>query len=376
MLIGILKEIKSLENRVSATPSSVGAFVKNDHEVWVQKGAGLGSGYPDGDYVAAGAKIVNTAQEIYASAQMVMKVKEPQPVEYPWLREGQIIFTFFHFASSKELTDAVIRSKCTAIAYETITDKEGRLPLLVPMSEVAGRLAVQMGSYLLQQPSGGIGALLGSVTGVEPRNVLILGGGAAGANAALMAGGLGANVTILDVNLSRIRYLKEIMPANVHPLMSSESLLRERLKKADLVINSILIPGAIAPKVVTREMLKTMQKGAVVIDISIDQGGGFETSRPTSHENPTYVEEGIIHYCVTNMPGAVPVTSTQALTNATFPYALEIANTGCECLRTNRHIAAGANVVGGLITYQAVADAFGYDYTPLEEVLAQAKVCR
>lgn len=372
MIIGVLKEIKKLENRVSVLPAGVEQFVQHGHEVLVENNAGLASGFTNEEYVEVGATIINTAAEIYSKADMIMKVKEPQPVEYPLMREGQIIFTYFHFASSQELTEAVINSKCHAIAYETITDRHGRLPLLAPMSEVAGRLSIQQGAHFLQREHGGRGVLLGGVPGTEPANVLILGGGVSGTHAARMAAGLGANVHILDLNLERIRYLSEIMPSNVTPMMSNSHILRDLIKKADLVVNCILVPGAKAPKLITRSMLKTMKTGSVVVDISIDQGGGLETSRPTDHENPTYVEEGVIHYCVTNMPGAVPITSTVALTNATLPYATQIANKGLEATK-NPDIANGANIMGGFVTHQAVADAFDYDYTPLEEALMSLK---
>lgn len=372
MIIGVLKEIKKLENRVSVLPSGVEQFVKHGHKVLVEKNAGLASGFPDEEYVAAGATIIDTAEAIYAKAEMIMKVKEPQPVEYPLMRQDQIIFTYFHFASSQELTEAVIKSKCHAIAYETITDNHGRLPLLAPMSEVAGRLSIQQGAHFLERKNGGRGILLGGVPGTEPAIVLVLGGGVSGTHAAKMAAGLGAQVYILDLSIDRIRYLNDIMPANVTVLMSNAHNIRELLKKADLVVNCVLIPGGKAPKLITREMLKTMKQGSVIVDISIDQGGGMETSRPTDHENPTFVEEGVIHYCVTNMPGAVPMTSTVALTNATFPYALQIANKGLLATQ-NPHIAEGANIMGGHVTHRAVAEAFGYDYVNVEDALMSHK---
>lgn len=369
MIVGVLKEIKLHENRVSMLPSCAEILVSKGHTVLVENNAGLASGFDNAQYEAAGASIVKTAEEIYERAEMVMKVKEPQPSEYKLMRKGQIIFTYFHFAACKELTQAVIDSGATAIAYETIEGPNHTLPLLTPMSEVAGRMSVQQGAKYLQKEHGGRGVLLGGVPGTEPGTVLIIGGGIVGYNAAKMAAGLGALVYILDLNTDRLRYLSDVMPANVIPLQSKPANIREFLPKADLVVNAVLLPGAKAPKLITREMLKTMKPGSVVVDVAIDQGGGLETSRPTSHQDPVYVEEGVIHYCVTNMPGAVPITSTIALNNATMPYILKIADEGHAVLKHDKRIISGANIVNGKVTHPAVAEAFGLNYTPLEQAL-------
>ncbi|HAS90209.1 MAG TPA: alanine dehydrogenase [Desulfovibrio sp.] len=370
MKIGILKEIKSEENRVSMTPAGVEVMIANGHELWVEKSAGVGSGFADKDYVAAGAKIIDTPAEIYAECEMVMHVKEPQASEYDMVREGQIVFTYFHFAPDEPLTRAFIKNKSVAIAYETVEGDKGDLPLLTPMSEVAGRMSVQEGAKYLERYYGGRGMLMGGVTGVTPANVVVIGGGVVGTNAAMMACGLGAKVTILDMNLERLRYLSEIMPKNCFPMMSSPALLRELVQEADVVIGAVLVAGAKAPKLVTREMLKTMKDGSVIVDVAIDQGGCFETSKPTTHGDPVYDVEGVIHYCVANMPGAVPMTSTMALTNATLPYALQIANKGWkQAAQDSRAIMTGLNMIEGKVTYKGVAEAFDLEYTPVESVL-------
>lgn len=371
MKVGILKEIKTEENRVSMTPAGVETMSANGHEVLVENGAGLGSGFSNDDYIAAGAAIAETPPQIFEQCEMVMHVKEPQPSEYELVRKGQIVFTYFHFAPDEPLTKAFVNNKSIAIAYETVEGRNGDLPLLTPMSEVAGRMSMQQGAKYLERSYGGRGILLGGVTGVAPATVVIIGGGVVGINAAQMACGLGAKVYMLDMNLDRLRYLSEIMPKNCFPMMSSPTLLRELVLEADVVIGAVLVAGAKAPRLVTREMLKQMKDGAVIVDVAIDQGGCFETSKPTTHTDPVYEIDGVIHYCVANMPGAVPVTSTMALTNATLPYAVEIANKGWkQAAIENSGIKTGLNIVGGKVTYLGVADAFGLDYTPVEEVLA------
>ena len=371
MTVGVLKEIKPNENRVSLLPVGVELLRSHGHEVLVETRAGEGSGFPDKLYEEAGAEIVATAKEVYRRADMVMKVKEPLPQEYDLIREGQIVFTYFHFAASEQLTQAMIKSRCVAIAYETIETADGKLPLLTPMSEVAGRMAVQEGAKYLERTQGGRGILLAGVPGVEPATVMVLGGGVVGTNAAKMAAGLGARVYILDINLDRLRYLSDVMPKNVIPVMSNSHNIRKLLQVADLVICGVLIPGGKAPKLITRDSLKLMKKGAVIVDVAIDQGGSTETSRPTTHEKPIYEVDGVIHYCVANMPGAVPQTSTIALTNATLPYAVEIANKGYKrAILENPEIEKGANIVLGKVTYRAVADAFHLQYTPIKEVLS------
>ncbi len=348
MKVGILKEIKSEENRVSMTPAGAEMMRVNGHEVMVEKTAGVGSGFSDEDYIAAGAKIVDTPAEIFAECEMVMHVKEPQPSEYDMVREGQIVFTYFHFAPDEPLTRAFIKNKSIAIAYETVEGPAGDLPLLTPMSEVAGRMSMQEGAKYLERYYGGRGLLMGGVTGVAPANVVIIGGGVVGTNAAQMACGLGAKVYLLDMNLERLRYLSEVMPKNCFPMMSSPALLRELVLEADVVIGAVLVAGAKAPKLVTRDMLKSMKKGAVIVDVAIDQGGCFETSKATTHGDPVFEVDEVIHYCVANMPGAVPVTSTMALTNATLPYAIQIANKGWkQASLDNNAIKTGLNIVGG-----------------------------
>ena len=370
MLVGILKEIKVLEKRVAMTPAGVVAMVANGHEVIVEKDAGAGAGFPDAEYVAAGAKIIDTPAEVYAAADMVMHVKEPQPSEYDMIREDQIVFTYLHLAADEPQTNGLIKSKSVCIAYETIEKDNGSLPLLVPMSEVAGRMAAQQAAKYLEMPQGGMGVLLGGVTGVEPATVVVIGGGVVGINAAKMACGLGAKVYILDTNLERLAYLDDVMPANCFPMMSNAGVLAEMVKKADAVIGAVLIAGAKAPKLLTRDMLKTMKDGAVIVDVAIDQGGCFETSKATTHEEPVFEVEGVTHYCVANMPGAVARTSTAALTNATLPYAIEIANKGWKkAMEDNNEIKLGANVIKGKVVYKAVSEAFGLDYTPVDEFL-------
>jgi alanine dehydrogenase len=370
MIIGILKEIKTEENRVSMTPAGVEVMIQNGHTLLVEKDGGKGSGFEDEDYQKAGAEIVATPQEIFERAEMVMHVKEPLPAEYGLIREDQIVFTYLHLAAAEELTHALIKSKSINIAYETIQKADGSLPLLTPMSEVAGRMATQQGAKYLEMAQGGHGVLLGGVPGVDPGTVVVIGGGVVGVNAAKMACGLGAKVYILDMNLDRLRYLSDVMPANCIPLMASPATTRKLVREADVVIGAVLVAGAKAPKLVTREMLKTMQKGSVLVDVAIDQGGCFETSRATTHSDPIFEVEGIVHYCVANMPGGVAKTSTIALTNATLPYAVQIANKGWQrAMHENPEIKLGANVMKGKVTYQAVAETFGLEYTPIETLL-------
>ncbi|MBW1863074.1 MAG: alanine dehydrogenase [Deltaproteobacteria bacterium] len=370
MIIGILKEIKAEENRVSMTPAGVEVINQNGNEVLVEKNAGSGSGFMDVAYAKAGAEIVDTAREIFERSEMVMHVKEPQPCEYDLIRKNQIIFTYLHLAAEKELTHALIKADSINIAYETIQKTDGSLPLLTPMSEVAGRMAIQQGAKYLEMTKGGHGVLLGGVPGVDPGLVVIIGGGIVGINAAKMACGLGAKVYILDMNLDRLRYLSDVMPSNCFPLMSSPATIRKLVKEADVVIGAVLVPGAKAPRLVTRDMLKTMKPGSVLVDVAIDQGGCFETSKATTHSDPIYTVDGVIHYCVANMPGAVPKTSTLALTNATLPYAVEIANKGwAKSMKENTEIRLGANVINGKITYQGVADAFGLECFHINDLL-------
>ncbi len=370
MIVGILKEIKAEENRVCMTPAGVEVMKQNGHDVLVETNAGVGSGFDDDAYRAAGAEIVDTPQEIFERAGMVMHVKEPLPAEYDLIRKDQIVFTYLHLAAAEELTHALIKSRSINIAYETIQKPDGSLPLLTPMSEVAGRMAIQQGAKYLEMAQGGHGILLGGVPGVDPGTVVIIGGGIVGINAAKMACGLGAKVYILDMNLERLRYLSDVMPSNCFLLMSKPTTVRRLVKEADVVVGAVLIPGAKAPRLVTRKMLKTMKKGAVLVDVAIDQGGCFETSKATTHGEPIYTVDGVVHYCVANMPGAVPKTSTLALTNATLPYAVEIANKGWQqAMQENPEIKAGANVIKGKVTYQGVSDAFGLTYTPIDTLL-------
>ncbi len=370
MIIGVPKEIKNNENRVGMTPAGVVEMTDRGHTVYVQSTAGVGSGFDDAEYILAGAKILPTIEDVYKVADMIVKVKEPIKEEYPLIKEGQLLFTYFHFASSEELTHAMIKNKSVCLAYETVEKPDRSLPLLIPMSEVAGRMSVQEGAKYLEKPIKGKGILLGGVPGVKPANVLVLGGGIVGTQAARMAAGLGAKVTLMDISLPRLRYLDEIMPANVTCLMSSKYNIKEEIKHADLIIGAVLIPGAKAPSLITRDMLKTMHPGTVMVDVAIDQGGCFETSRATTHENPTYIIDDVVHYCVANMPGAVPYTSTLALTNATLPYAIQLANKGWEkACADNKELLLGLNVVHGKIVYEAVAEAFNLPYTPVKEVM-------
>jgi alanine dehydrogenase len=370
MLVGILKEIKAEENRVCMTPAGVEVMIGNGHSVLVEKGAGSGSGFEDAMYIKAGAEMVDTPKELFDRCDMVMHVKEPLSSEYEMIREGQIVFTYLHLAAAEELTHALVNSKSICIAYETIQKPDRSLPLLTPMSEVAGRMAIQQGAKYLEMAQGGDGVLLGGVPGVDPGNVVVIGGGIVGINAAKMACGLGAKVYILDMNLDRLRYLSDVMPANCFNLFSSPATLRELIAHADVVVGAVLIPGAKAPKLITRDLLKTMKPGSVLVDVAIDQGGCFETSRATTHTDPIYVVDGVVHYCVANMPGAVPRTSTMALTNATLPYAVEIANKGWKkAMQENNEIKLGANVIDGKITYQAVADAFDLEHTAIDTLL-------
>lgn len=369
MIIGIPKEIKNNEYRVGATPAGVIEFIKRGHEVYIQSTAGLGSGFPDQKYIDVGAKILPNIEDIYTIAEMIIKVKEPIEPEYKMVRENQLIFTYFHFASSEALTKAMIQSKATCIAYETV-EVAGTLPLLTPMSEVAGRMAVQQGAKYLEKPLQGKGILLGGVPGVSPANVIILGGGVVGTQAAKMAAGLDANVTILDINLDRLRHLTDIMPKNVVTIYSNEYNIRELLPTADLIIGAVLIPGAKAPNLITKDMLKEMKKGTVLVDVAVDQGGCIETCKPTTHEKPTYLVDDILHYCVANMPGAVPFTSTTALTNSTLPYAIKLADNGWKkACKENNPLRKGLNIVEGKIVYEEIAKTFDLPYQNIESVI-------
>ena len=369
MLVGVPKEIKNNENRVAMTPAGVDALVRDGHQVLVEKGAGIGSGITDDEFVGAGASIVKTAKGVWSKAEMIVKVKEPLAEEFPMIKKGQLLFTYFHFAAGEQLTHAMIKSGATCVAYETV--EEGKtLPLLTPMSEVAGRMAIQAGAKFLEKPQGGRGVLLGGIPGVESANVVVIGGGVVGTNAAKMAAGLGARVTILDLNLDRLRYLDDVMPANVTTLFSNGYNIRRLIRTADLVVGAVLLPGAKAPALIRREDLKTMNPGSVIVDVAIDQGGCVETSKPTTHSEPVYVVDGVLHYCVANMPGAVGRTSTYGLTNTTLPYARILARLGWkEAAKTNHGIRTGLNVVGGKVTCQGVADAFGLEMTPVDAVL-------
>jgi len=360
MKIGVPKEIKKDEYRVALIPVGVEELRKHGHQALVERDAGAGSGISDEEYASAGAKLVDSSAEIFAQCDMVMKVKEPLPQEYPLLRPGQVVFTYFHFAASRELTEAVMKSGIVAIAYETIRDEQGRHPLLTPMSEVAGRMSIQEGAKYLERPMQGRGILLGGVPGVAPAEVVVIGGGVVGTHAAKVAAGLGAQVTILDINLDRLRYLDDIMPKNVVTLMSNAHNIREKIAQADLLIGAVLIEGARTPVLVARDMLKTMKPRAVIIDVAIDQGGCIGTSRPTTHSDPVYIVDDVVHYCVTNMPGAVGRTSTYALTNVTLPYGLELAAKGWrKAVRENPAIRCGVNIAEGRVTNRAVADTFG-----------------
>ena len=371
MIIGVPKEIKNNENRVALTPAGAKELIKRGHQVYVQQSAGIGSGFSDQDYSAAGASLLPSIEATYQIAEMIMKVKEPIESEYNLIKPNQLLFTYFHFASYEPLTKAMVASKAICLAYETVEKVDRSLPLLVPMSEVAGRMAIQKGANYLEKPLGGRGILLGGVPGVLPAKVLILGGGIVGTQAAWMAAGLGADVIIMDVSLPRMRYLADVMPANVKTMMSNEFNIREQIKQADLIVGAVLIPGAKAPHLITKDMLKDMKKGAVVVDVAVDQGGCIETCKPTTHENPTYVIDDVVHYCVANMPGAVPYTSTLALTNATLPYAIQLADKGWKkAAQENTDLVPGLNVIQGDIVYKAVAEAFNMPYIPVEKYLS------
>jgi alanine dehydrogenase len=368
MIIGVPKEIKAQENRVGAVPAMVLDLVAAGHTVLVQSGAGLGAGVSDEAYTKVGAKMVGSAAEVYAKADMIVKVKEPLPAEYSLIKKGQVLFTYFHFAAARELTDAMMKSGAHCFAYETLVHR-GSLPLLTPMSEVAGRMAVQVGAVCLEKHYGGRGILIGGIPGVEPATVVILGGGVVGTNAAKMAAGLGADVRLMDIDLDRLRYLSDVMPANVTLLHSSPIAIREQIVHADLVIGAVLVQGARAPRLIRREDLKTMKEGAVIVDVAVDQGGCIETCRPTTHAEPTFVVDGVLHYCVANMPGAVPRTSTFGLTNATGPWAKKLAGMGAAKAAQDPSLGTAANILAGVCTHQGVADAFNLPYHAPNSVL-------
>jgi alanine dehydrogenase len=369
MIVGVPKEVKDRENRVSTTPAGVAEFETRGHQVVVERGAGAGSGFTDAEYEASGAELVDSHAEVFARAEMIVKVKEPIPAEYDLLHPNQLLFTYLHLAADEPQTRALMRNRIKAVAYETVQLANGSLPLLTPMSEVAGRMAVQVGAHYLERTQGGRGMLLGGVPGVPGANVLVLGGGAVGTNAAQVALGMGANVTIVDRSVERLRQLDLLLHGRSHTLASNKRNIAEAVRDADLVIGGILIAGAKAPKLVTRAMVTSMRPGSVVVDVAIDQGGCIETAHPTSHSDPTYVVDGVIHYCVTNMPGAVPRTSTLALSNVTLPYALELADLGLEqAARDDPALAKGINVLNGVVTYEAVAEAFGLTFQPWEAV--------
>lgn len=371
MLIGVPKEIKPDEYRVALTPAGAEMLAQAGHDIVIEQGAGLGSGFTDDYYETAGATVLGSADEVWARAEMIMKVKEPISPEWPKMRKDQVIFTYFHFAASKELTEAVIASGAVAIAYETVELDTGELPLLTPMSEVAGRMAIQEGAKYLEKPQGGLGVLLGGVPGVKPGKVLVLGGGVVGTNAAKMAAGLGARVAIMDINLDRLRYLDDVMPANVHTLFSTSYAIRKQVEDSDLIIGAVLIPGAKAPSLITKDDLSLMREGTVIVDVAVDQGGCVETIKPTTHHDPVYTVDGVIHYAVANMPGGVPRTSTLALTNATLPYAVALASKGWKrACGDDAALKLGVNVVGGEVTYPGVADAFGMDCRAVDDVLS------
>lgn len=361
MKIGVPKEIKNNESRVGMTPAGVFELTRNNHTVYVQKGAGFGSGFFDEDYKDVGATVLDTIEEVYAAADMIVKVKEPISEEYPFIKSHHVVFTYFHFASSEPLTKAMLKSEAVCIAYETVEDEDGTLPLLTPMSEVAGRMAIQQGAKYLEKPIKGKGVLLGGVPGVPPGRVLILGAGVVGIQAAKMAAGLGAHVTIMDINMKQLRYVNDVMPSHVVTEFSSEYNIRKRIKDHDLIIGGVLVKGAKAPKLITRDMLKDMHPGTVLVDVAVDQGGCIETTKATTHEDPTFIIDDVVHYCVANMPGAVPYTSTLALTNVTLPYVLRLANQGWEkACENDKTLAKGLNVVKGKIVYEEIAEAFGW----------------
>ena len=371
MIIGVPKEVKNNENRVALTPAGTQELVKRGHTVYVQQTAGVDSGFSDEEYSGAGAKLLPEAAEVFSSSEMIIKVKEPIEQEYSLIKAGQLVFTYFHFASYEPLAKAMIRSGAICLAYETVERADGTLPLLIPMSEVAGRMAIQEGAKYLEKPLKGRGILLGGVPGVRPAKVLILGAGIVGTNAAKIAAGMGADVTIVDVNLQRLRYLDDVMPKNVHTMVSNEYSIREMVKDHDLIVGAVLIPGAKAPRLITRDMLKIMRPGTVLVDVAVDQGGCIETCKPTTHENPTYIIDDVVHYCVANMPGAVPYTSTLALTNATLPYAVRLANYGWKkaCL-DNPDLKLGLNIIEGKVVYKAVADAFSLPFNEVDKFLS------
>ncbi len=370
MIIGVPKEIKSNENRIALTPAGAFELKKRGHQVYVQSTAGNGSGFSDKEYKSVGAKILKTIEQVYKKAEMIIKVKEPIRSEYKLIRKDQLVFTYFHFASYKPLTTAMIKSGAVCLAYETVELPDRSLPLLIPMSEVAGRMAIQEGAKYLEKPVRGRGVLLGGVPGVPPGKVMILGGGIVGTQAAKMAAGLGAKVTILDINLQRLRYLADVMPANVTTLYSNEFNIRRLIRNHDLIVGAVLIPGAKAPKLISREMLKDMRPGTVLVDVAVDQGGCIETCKPTTHANPTFIIDDVVHYCVANMPGAVPYTSTLALTNATLPYAIRLAEMGWqEACRQDNALKLGLNVVNGKVVYKGVAEAFNLKYHDVEQFL-------
>jgi alanine dehydrogenase len=370
MIIGVPKEIKNNENRVALTPAGTQELVKRGHTVYVQQTAGVGSGFSDEEYSKAGAKLLREATEVFAAAEMIMKVKEPIEQEYKLIKKDQLVFTYFHFASYEPLTKAMIASGAVCLAYETVERPDGSLPLLVPMSEVAGRMSIQEGAKYLEKPLKGRGILLGGVPGVRPAKVLILGGGVVGTNAAKIAAGMGADVTIMDVNINRLRYLDDVMPKNVHTMVSNDYSIREMVRDSDLIVGGVLIPGAKAPKLITRDMLKLMRPGTVLVDVAVDQGGCIETCRPTTHEEPTFIIDDVVHYCVANMPGAVPYTSTLALTNATLPYAIRLANQGWKlAAQESLELRNGLNVIHGEVVYKGVADAFGLPYRDVKQFL-------
>lgn len=370
MIIGVPKEVKNNENRVALTPAGAAELVKHGHNVFIQKTAGIGSGFRDEDYIVAGVKILPEIEDVYAVAEMIIKVKEPVEKEYEFIKEGQILYTYFHFASSEILTNAMIKSKSVCIAYETVELKNHILPLLIPMSEVAGRMSVQEGAKYLEKTYGGCGVLLGGVPGVLPAKVLVIGGGIVGTEAAKMAAGLGADVTIMDVDLTRLRYLDDIMPANVKTMMSNEFNIRDMIQTHDVIVGAVLIPGTKAPKLVTRDMVATMRPGTVIVDVAVDQGGCFETTVATTHTDPTFIVDNVIHYCVANMPGALPRTSTMALTNATLPYAIQIAGKGWKkACKENMALRKGLNVIHGKVVYKGVADAFNFQYEKVENLV-------
>lgn len=370
MIIGVPKEIKNNENRVALTPAGTQELVKRGHTVYVQQNAGVGSGFSDEAYAKAGAKLLADAAAIFDVAEMIMKVKEPIEQEYKLIKKGQLVFTYFHFASYEPLAKAMVAAGGVCLAYETVERVDGSLPLLVPMSEVAGRMSIQEGAKYLEKPLKGRGILLGGVPGVKPAKVLILGGGVVGTNAAKIAAGMGADVTIMDLNINRLRYLDDVMPKNVHTMVSNDYTIREMVKESDLIIGGVLVPGAKAPKLITRDMLKTMRPGTVLVDVAVDQGGCIETCKPTTHEDPTYIIDDVVHYCVANMPGAVPYTSTLALTNATLPYAIKLANLGWKkACQESMELRSGLNVIEGEVVYKAVAEAFNLPYTDVKKFL-------